>query len=350
MDNSYQVGSSGRTDRLHSSNPLLKSCKTYGFAIAIIIGIIGIGGLAIGGGIVGGLAVGGVGAAGYFGGAISNLNQVHAIIMMAAGGGGGAILFIVGVVGTVKNCKTGSGSGTHSSRGNRGLGISSGRQTEFIERTALGTIRDAQHFGEAEWKTYFGNVGEEPPLPKNLEAILNNPCPFSGDKSVKVKDTHMLVLVPATVNGEALTLNKLQDLIQNPRNKGHKTNYEYYSSSTKSKHGDTSVERSHWVLMTRDLVPDSKNKTYQEQKDLVNQHEGYGLPGALEAAVCILMEYVSSGFKLFGERPLTCTRCTELVHNQYPVVVGVFGPDGIFVGASGVFGINSCGVAALRKF
>ena len=320
MNNSHQVGSSGRTDRLHSSNPLLKSCKTYGFAIAVIIGI-------------GGLAVGGVGAAGYFGGAISNLNQVHAIIMMVAGGGGGAILFIVGVVETVKNCKTGSG-----------------RQTEFIERTGSGTIRGAQRFGKMQWKTYFGKVGKEPPLPKNLEAILNNPCPFSGDKSVKVKDTHMLVLVPATVNGEALTLNKLQDLIQNPRNKGHKTNYEYYSSSTKSKHGDTSVERSHWVLMTRDLVPDSKNKTYQEQKDLVNQHEGYGLPGTLEAAVCILMEYVSSGFKLFGERPLTCTRCTELVHNQYPVVVGVFGPDGLFVGASGVFGINSCGVAALRKF
>ena len=337
MDSSYRVESNDSTARLHSSNPLLKSCKTYGFAIAIIIGI-------------GGLAVGGVGAAGYFGGAISNLNQVHAIIMMAAGGGGGAILFIVGVVGTVKNCKTGSGSGTHSSRGNRGLGISSGRQTEFIERTALGTIRDAQHFGEAEWKTYFGNVGEEPPLPKNLKAILNNPCPFSRDKSVKVKDTHMLVLVPATVNGEALTLNKLQDLIQNPQNKGHKTDYEYYGIATKSKHGDTSVGRSHWVLMTRDVVPYSRNKTYQDQKDLVNQHEGYGLPGALEAAVCILMEHVSSGFKLFGEIPqLTYTRCTEIVCDQHPVVIGGFCSGGLDISGS-YFDCDYDGVAALRKF
>ena len=63
--------------------------KTYGFAICIIAGI-------------GGLAVGGVGVAGYLGG-ISNLNQVHAIIMMAAGGGSGTLLFIIGVVGAVKN-------------------------------------------------------------------------------------------------------------------------------------------------------------------------------------------------------------------------------------------------------
>jgi hypothetical protein len=339
MDSSYnKVGSIDSTSRLPSSNPLLKSCKTYGFAIAIIIGI-------------GGLAVGGVGAAGYFGGAISNLNQVHAIIMMAAGGGGGTVLFIVGVVGTVKNCKTGSGSVTHSSRGNRGLGISSGRQTKFIERTGSGTIRDAQRFGKTQWATYFGDVGEEPALPENIDEILNSPCPFSGDESIKVKDTHMLVLVPATVNGEALTLNKLRNLIQKPENEGHATDYDYYNSWVEDEHGGTQVEQSHWVLMTRDVVPGSRNKTYQEQKDLVNQYEGYGLPGSLEAAVCILMEHVSSGSKLFGERPLTYTRCTETVRGQCPVVVGGFNPDGLIVGNYGSGSDRAhYGVAALRKF
>ncbi len=307
MVSSYQVGSSDSTNHLHSSNQLLKSCKTYGFAIAIIIGI-------------GGLAVGGVGAAGYFG-AISNLNQVHAIIMMAAGSGGGAVLFIVGVVGTVKNCKTGGGSGTHSLRGDMDLRISGGRQTEFIQRTSTGTIRDDQRFGKAEWETYFGDVGEEPSLPENIEAILNSPCPFSGDESVKVKDTHMLVLVPATVNGKALTLNELGVIIQNPQNEGHATDY-FCGSWIRGSTSSTKVEQSHWVLMTRDVVPDSRNKTYQEQKDLVNRYEGYGLPGALEAAVCTLMEHVFSGSKLFGERPSTYTRCTETIYgkdSQYPV-------------------------------
>ena len=336
MNTSYQVRLSGRTARLYSSNPLLKSCKTYGFAIAIIIGI-------------GGLAVGGVGAAGYFGGAISNLNQVHAIIMMAAGGGGGAILLIIGVVGTIKNCKTSSGSSTHSSRGNRGLGISGGCQTEFIKRTGSGTIRDAQRFGKTQWATYFGDVGKEPALPENIDEILNSPCPFYGDENVKVKDTHMLVLVPATVNGESLTLNKLQEFIKKPQKKGHATDYDYYSNWVKDEHGGTQVGQSHWVLMTRDVLPDSRNQTYDNQKKLVNQHEGYRLPGSLEAAVCILMEHVSSGSKLFGERPLTYTRCTETVNGQYPVVVGGFGPDGLFVNDSH-FDDDYYGVAALREF
>jgi hypothetical protein len=90
MNISCPVGSIDSTSRLHSCNPLLKLCKTYGFAIAIIIGI-------------GGLAVGGVGVAGYFGGAISNLNQVHAIIMMAAGGGGGFLLLAIGAVKSVRS-------------------------------------------------------------------------------------------------------------------------------------------------------------------------------------------------------------------------------------------------------
>ncbi len=335
MDSSYQVGSSDSADRLHPSNPPLKSWKTYGFAIAIIIGI-------------GGLAVGGVGAAGHFG-AISNLNQVHAIIMMAAGSGGGAILFIVGVVGTVKNCKTGGGSGTHSLRGDMDLRISGGRQTEFIQRTSTGTIRDAQRFGKAEWATYFGDVGEEPSLPENIEAILNSPCPFSGDENVKVKDTHMLVLVPATVNREALTLNKLQELIKNPQNGGHATDYGFYNTPIKDAHGSTQVEQSHWVLMTRDVVPGNRNETYDNQKELVNQHEGYSLPGALEAAVCILMEHVSSGSKLFGERPSIYTYCIEKVY-EYPVVVGGFGSAGLVVFYDDDFSYGLYGAAALRKF
>ncbi len=54
--------------------------KTYGFVIAIIVGI-------------GGLAVVGVGLSGYLQvGALSNLGQIHSIIMMAAGGGGALLI------------------------------------------------------------------------------------------------------------------------------------------------------------------------------------------------------------------------------------------------------------------
>lgn len=101
--------------------------KTYGFALAIILGI-------------GGLAAGGIGLAGYLG-QISHLDHVRAIIMMAAGGGGGIALFIIGVVGSVKNCKKARETGVPAFQGNSISTGGGGRQTEFPEETRRGEIR-----------------------------------------------------------------------------------------------------------------------------------------------------------------------------------------------------------------
>jgi hypothetical protein len=91
--------------RVDSNVNCIKSCfinvctspKALGFAVAIIVGI-------------GGLGVAGVGFASFgahkgwwAAGALSNLSQIDAIIMMAAGGAGGIVLLIIGIVGTVKN-------------------------------------------------------------------------------------------------------------------------------------------------------------------------------------------------------------------------------------------------------
>ena len=206
-------------------------------------------------------------------------------------------------------------------------------------------------FGAQKWALYFGNVGTEPPLPQNIIEILNSPCPFFANQ--RIRDTHMLVLVPATVGGEALTLNKLRQLIQNPRNNGHASNYGFYNQNVQNAHGDTEINQSYWVLMTKDVIPNSRSKTYNQQKELVKQHEGtgYTLPGVLEAAVCILMEHVVSGNSLFSRQPCAYTRCSEIVLGQYPVVVGGFGSVGLVVSFSYGFDVDFYGAAcALRKF
>jgi hypothetical protein len=326
--------------------------KTYGFIIAIIVGI-------------GGLAIGGAGVVGHFHvGALSSLDQIDAIIMMAIGGGGGAILFIIGIVGTVKNRKTIHRSESHSKNRNTHSTETSNhqdhhsgktnsvRQGEFIERAGRGTIRDAQRFGKAQWEIYFGAVGDEPSLPKDIDEILNSPCPFSGDEGIKVKDTHMLMLVPATVNGQALSLDTLQRFIQNPK-KGNKTNYCSYdnrNSWTQEEHGKAIVHKSYWVLMTKDVIPGSRNQIYREQEESVRQcaDQGYVLPGALEAALCISLEFVVSGEYLYGCAPLTYTCCSQVVKRHYPVLVGGFTSAGLQVNSP--FYSESIGAAALRKF
>ncbi|MFM2428289.1 MAG: hypothetical protein RL012_173, partial [Bacteroidota bacterium] len=56
----------------------------------------------------------------------------------------------------------------------------------------------AMAIGPKEWKQYFGEVGAVSPLPANINEILNSSCPFWP--GYQVKDTHLLVLVPATVD------------------------------------------------------------------------------------------------------------------------------------------------------
>ena len=90
-------------------------------------------------------------------------------------------------------------------------------------------------FGKAKWATYFGDIGMEPPLPPNIHQILQSPCPFWSGK--KVEETHLLVLIPQTVNGKALTLDYLEQLIQKPLGGGHATKYEHYWDTLKKEHG-----------------------------------------------------------------------------------------------------------------
>ena len=179
-------------------------------------------------------------------------------------------------------------------------------------------------FGKAQWETYFGDVGAEPPLPPNLREILASLCPF--DRTKTVQETFLLVLVPETVNGAPLTLNRLGELVKAPKGGGHATQYHKDSSDSIFKQcGDTPSRESHWVLMSRDVVPGTRDKSFADQRAIV---EGFGagqVPTLLEAAVCILMEHVHTGNRLYSVSPLTFTRCIEK-YKGYQAVIGCFTP------------------------
>ena len=207
--------------------------------------------------------------------------------------------------------------------------------------------------GEVEWKHYFGDVGSAPDLPADMATILDSPCPFWRDQLVK--DTHLLVLIPATVGGVPFTLTQLGELIKRPKNGGHRTKYSYYSNSVKSRIGKESPPHSYWLLTTRDVLPGSRSAGYAHQKELVAGYasrEGipYVLPSVLEAATAMLLHYAREGERLFGNDPWTYTRCQEQeVVDGYPVVVGGFYSGGLDV--CNYYDVYSnCGVSCLRKF
>jgi hypothetical protein len=210
--------------------------------------------------------------------------------------------------------------------------------------------------GEVEWKHYFGDVGSIPNLPSNINAVLGSPCPFWPGK--KVRDTHLLVLMPASVEDAPLTLNLLEELIQRPKHSSHKTEHQYYDDATKAQLGEKSPDRPYWLLITRDVLRDSRGKSYTAQKDLVARcakkiQQPYELPGALEAATAVLIHHARTGERLFGDGPWTYTRCQELVDYgsyKYPVVVGGFMSSGFSVFRNFCYDSFSYGVVCCRRF
>lgn len=185
----------------------------------------------------------------------------------------------------------------------------------------------AQAFGKFQWEQFFGEVGDEPGLPENIIQLLKSPCPFWPDK--KLEETHLLTLIPKTIKGNLLTMKYLGELIQHPK-KGKAISYLLYPperyASILDQYGDVPVERSHWVLMTKDMIPGSSGKYAHVLEMLIAKGKGYTLPKALGALVSILMDNFAKG-KTREKKSRMYTRCQEISFHQG--VVGGLGPDNI---------------------
>ena len=220
--------------------------------------------------------------------------------------------------------------------------------TNFAHSPQVKLSHKQEAFGKKMWEDYFGDVGIEPPLPPDILKILNSPCPFWSGK--KVKETHMLVLIPASVNGKPLTMARLGELVKAPK-QGNASKYGYLDLG---EYKDIPVSHSYWVLMTRDVLEGTRSKTYSDQTKIVNEFRQrsrlpYEVPHLLDAAVCIFMIHASTGIKLYGQNPLTYTRCQEASSKDSQLCVGGFASPGL--GVLGNRGHPSgVGVSCLRKF
>ena len=232
----------------------------------------------------------------------------------------------------------------------RGLQAS---ETQKVETTTKLNPLPNIAFGKADWEKYFGPIGEEPPLPPDIERTLQSPCPIWPDKSVQ--ETHLLTLIPTAVNGKPLTLDNLLELMKCPQVGVRPLNYSSYHDLVKSVLGSQSPHKATWVLMTKDVIPGSRSQTYRAQLDLIKDISSrsglpYELPGALDAAVSILMHYVKSGERLYTDSPWTYTRCHErLNHERWPVSIGGCTADGLHVCILD-FDNDVNGVGGVRKF
>jgi hypothetical protein len=227
-------------------------------------------------------------------------------------------------------------------------------ERESMEEKACRSQLLSQAFGAQEWEHYFGKVGAEPPLPADIVEILYSNCPFWPGN--QVKDTHLLVLIPSTVNGVPFTLNLLGHLIQNPKRGGYKTQYRDYCCDVHQHFGNQSPRSPYWVLVTRNVLPDSRYKTCAQHEEFVavqSRRTGapYKIPRVLEISTAILSYYVRSGERLYTHEPRTYTRCQEMVpcFTDASIFVGGFSSGGLYISDDFVINV-SYGVSSVLRF
>jgi hypothetical protein len=210
----------------------------------------------------------------------------------------------------------------------------------------INTFSHEKAFGPKEWFIHFGtHLRNVPRLPPDIAEILNSPCPFWP--SNKVHETHLLVLVPQTVGDQSLTLKILGELVKKPLT-GSATQYSYFDLGL---YTDPAAPPSHWVLLTRDVIEGSREKSSQDQQTFLSEkgHGIYAVPTILDATVCIFMEYFRSGIRLYWDSPWTWTRCQEEYEANWQLGVGGFAPGGLSVISTGKDS-ELVGVAGVRKF
>lgn len=136
--------------------------------------------------------------------------------------------------------------------------------------------------------------------------------PFSDETLRQYKDTHVLIAgAPLSVN----EMRKLADSIFCP---GDWYNREAFATTKKV--------GARWYLLRKEPVPESRNKTYDEQTALLKDEE---VPFACEVTYLVVLYWLTHRERLL---PHVFVRCQDKESDGFRVDIGGFGDLGFFLG------------------
>jgi hypothetical protein len=156
---------------------------------------------------------------------------------------------------------------------------------EFVDTQPLCLEAVAKELGKnflgaAQWKEAFGvEVGAVPPIPNSItKELLISDCPIEPGK--KIKETHILVLIPESVDGKPYSALKLDELCSTTKGSGDKLIDDGIDSWKGQSWASTEQAASEWVLIPKrdpDSAKVSPDKHFRS-KDIAAQdkvHEKY---------------------------------------------------------------------------
>jgi len=188
-------------------------------------------------------------------------------------------------------------------------------------------------------------------LPNLIDKILKSDCPAFKDK--RIIDSHMLVWIPEKIKGQPVTIENLEKLLE------ERIEFSEYGirccRDEIIKQERAKIIKSGWFLMTTHIIPDSRNQSYFEQKNRVenfeiNGQKGYRIPKIAEAIVCIATEYFRTKKRLFPFGTFTrCEESVESVNDMWQSIVGYFDDYGFSISLN-ICDCDIVGIAALQRF
>ena len=212
---------------------------------------------------------------------------------------------------------------------------------DFCKRIDGIEVREAlgkNFLGAEAWRSQGIEVGEVPRLPASItKELLESECPLHPGE--KIKDTHLLVLVPKTVNGEPYSPLKLDELCATRKGSGDTLIYDGATWSTAWKGKDwagTPQAQSEWVLIPKSdpdpkKVPKGKHfrsKSIAAQQDVHDEHYGeYREVKTVELMTAVLLHDLENKERLLPYY----LRCEEPNAFGGRVCVGVFFAFGLGV-------------------
>lgn len=163
------------------------------------------------------------------------------------------------------------------------------------------TMQTIPPFGAAEWEKYCGlKIEDAPEIPQALLSVFESNCSIWSDR--RVKETQVLCLVPGNIS-----FNDLRRLTGDTR-------IHPYSAQLQS-----SGPRSYWILVTKEEIPGTAWKRYEDQKDILETFHREP-PLVIEVMVAFLAAKWSGDVSLYSSYE-HATRCVEKLPNGEPLIV-----------------------------
>jgi hypothetical protein len=188
--------------------------------------------------------------------------------------------------------------------------------------------------GPAEWMAQGIGVGEVPPIPASItKELLESECPLHPGE--KIKDTHLLVLVPKTVNGEPFSPLKLDELCSTRKGSGDRLIYAARTSWKRHAWASAPQSRSEWVLLPKsDLDPSKvaserhfRSKRIAQQDEVQKLYPDYREVKTVELMTAVLLYDLTHKERLLPDY----LRCEEPNASGGRVCVGFFDTNGLEV-------------------